>query len=179
MRTRSARRSLLALAGVTAGITSLAATGVPAAATPADPAPDAANGAWVSPEEAAKYTEPSAGALESLATCTDFRDFLPNSSIDVWVPTTAGGDGNCQLGVGNQGNAVGKLQLAIHDCYPDLRGVMGPIDRIYGGDTRDAVIEVQRRSRVDDDGYYGPQTKNAMRWPGYQNGQLVACRTLV
>jgi hypothetical protein len=179
MLTRSARRSLLAIAGVTAGVTSLAATGVPAAATPSDPAPDAANGAWVSPEEAAKYQQPSADALESLATCTDFRDFLPDHPIAVWVPTTADGNGNCQLGVGNQGNAVGKLQLAIHDCYPDLRGVMGPVDKIYGNGTRNAVAEVQRRSGVADDGYYGPQTKNAMRWPGYQNGQLVACRTLV
>lgn len=175
MRTRTARRSLLALAGVTAGITSLAATGVPAAAAPTDP-----DGPWVSPEEAAKYQQPSAGALEALPTCTDFRDFLPDHPIVVFVPTTADGNGNCQLGVGSQGNAVGKLQLAIHDCYPDLRGVMGPIDKIYGNDTRAAVIEVQRRSNVDDDGAYGPQTKNAMRWPGYLNGQLLLpCRTLV
>jgi hypothetical protein len=180
MLTRSTRRSLLTLAGVTAGITSLAATGAPAAATPADPAPDAANGAWVSPEEAAKYSAPSADALESLATCTDFRDFLPNSSIDVWVPTTADGNGNCQLGVGNQGNAVGKLQLAIRDCYPGAARIMGPIDKIYGGNTAAAVAEVQRiEGVVPRDGYYGPQTKNAMVWPGYQNGQWVGCRPLV
>ena len=177
MLTRSTRRSLLALGGVTAGITSLVATGVPAAAGTTDPAP---NGPWVSPEDAAKYQEPSADALESLATCTDFRDFLPNSSIDVWVPTTADGNGNCQLGPGNQGNAVGKLQLAIRDCYPGAARIMGPVDKIYGGNTAAAVAEVQRiEGVVPRDGYYGPQTKNAMVWPGYQNGQWVGCRSLV
>ena len=172
MRTRTARRSLLALAGVTAGITSLTATGVPAAAAPTD-------GPWVSPEEAAKYQEPSADALQALPTCTDFRDFLPNSAVAVWVPTTADGNGNCMMGVGSQGNGVGKLQLAIHDCYPDLRGVMGPIDKKYGPDTRDAVIFVQAIEGVKQDGIYGPKTKNAMLWPGYRNGTLFDCRPLI
>jgi peptidoglycan hydrolase-like protein with peptidoglycan-binding domain len=179
MRTRSARRSLLALAGVTAGITSLAATGVPAAATPADPAPDAARGTWLSPDQKAQYTEPPAATLAALPDCTDFRDVLPKEPVDVWVPTTAAGDGNCQLGVGNQGNAVGKLQLAIHDCYPHLRGVMGPIDKKYGPDTRDAVIFVQAIEGVKQDGIYGPKTKNAMLWPGYRNGALFDCRPLI
>jgi peptidoglycan hydrolase-like protein with peptidoglycan-binding domain len=180
MLTASTRRSLLAFAGVTAGITSLVATGTPAVATPTDPAPDTAQGTWLPPDAKEKYTAPPAGALfESLPACTDFRDFLPDSTIDVWVPTTADGNGNCVMGPGNQGNAVGKLQLAIRDCYPGAAAIMGPVDKIYGDRTARAVSEVQRIEGVRRDGIYGPETKNAMVWPGYQNGRWVGCRPLV
>ena len=175
MLSRTGQRSLLTLAGATAGIVTLA-VGSPATAAPAGPAdlePDAPRDSWLPPG-----SRPAADPT-SHGTCVTFIDFLPDIPIEVFVPSMNDGNTHCVLGLGNQSNAVRKLQLAIHDCYPDLRPVLGKVDGIYGRDTRNAVIEVQKRERVDPDGVYGPNTKNAMNWPGYLDGKLFDCLPLV
>lgn len=179
MLNQPARRSLLALVGATTGIASLA-VGSTAAAAQADPAPSdlepyAERGSWLPPD-----TQPPA-TPDSHGTCTTFRDFLAdNPFIDVPVPTTASGNSHCIMRDGNQGAAVKVLQSAIFNCYPDLRPTLGPVDAIYGGMTRDAVRAVQAREGVDADGVYGPDTKNAMEWPGYDNNdRVVDCLPLV
>ncbi|MGH3681642.1 MAG: peptidoglycan-binding domain-containing protein [Natronosporangium sp.] len=168
-----ARRSLLALAGATAGIASLA-VGSTAAVAQSDPESAAERGSWLPPDT----QRPP--APDSHGTCTDFRDFLPDHPINVPVPTTGSGNGHCILVQGNRGAGVKVLQSAIFNCYPQLRGVLGPVDAIYGPNTRDAVIFVQAIEGVGQDGRYGPNTKNAMLWPGYDSrGNVVDCLPLV
>jgi peptidoglycan hydrolase-like protein with peptidoglycan-binding domain len=174
MLNQPARRSLLALAGATAGLASLAA-GSTAAAAQADLEPDAEQRSWLPPD-----SQPPAPAPDSHGTCTTFRDFLPDHPINVPVPTTGSGNGHCILVQGNRGAGVKILQSAIFNCYPNLRGVLGPVDGIYGPGTRDAVTFVQAIEGVTADGVYGFNTKNAMLWPGYDsNDKLVGCLPLV
>ncbi|MGH8575085.1 MAG: peptidoglycan-binding domain-containing protein, partial [Gammaproteobacteria bacterium] len=65
-------------------------------------------------------------------------------------PTTANNTKNinCVLGVGSRGEPVVYLQLALRTCY----GQPIAVDGIFGSQTRNAVMNVQRFHRIRIDG---------------------------
>jgi hypothetical protein len=83
----------------------------------------------------------------------------------VRVPTLGNNSGNlnCELGLGNTGVAVRRLQIAL-DSSCNLFDNLA-VDGIYGPLTRQAVIDVQNFYDVPADGIYGPVTATHMSWP--------------
>ncbi len=80
--------------------------------------------------------------------------------VAVLSTTAQAHTGSCDvhvLGKGAGGVCVESIQNMVNQCYG--WGVLRP-DGVYGDRTRNAVIAVQRRARIDDDGIVGPQT-----WP--------------
>lgn len=158
------RRSLLAMAGITAGVTSvvIGPTAVNAQAT--DPEPDGQ-------PNVATLTEPGAPAPASHGTCfswTTAPGFLGSTPINVNMPTTARDNNqrHCILRLGNNTHGVFKLQDAINRCYPQFSAGVG-FDGDYGTNTQRAVRQIQGAVGVNPDGVYGPDTKTAMEWPTY------------
>lgn len=95
-------------------------------------------------------------------TCSTFK-----THDGAFVPAASGGSVNCNMVRGNVSDGVARLQDTLNDCYPaELRraGVFPLwIDRDFGGDTRTALIAVQRAVGVRADGVYGPNTRRAMK----------------
>jgi peptidoglycan hydrolase-like protein with peptidoglycan-binding domain len=83
---------------------------------------------------------------------------------NVRVPTVGNGSGNwvCELGPGNDGVAVARLQIALDDC--NLHAGLA-VDDDYGPLTEAAVEAVQEHYSVPVDGIWGPVTGFAMLWP--------------
>ncbi|CAL9623395.1 peptidoglycan-binding domain-containing protein [Streptomyces sp. enrichment culture] len=67
---------------------------------------------------------------------------------------------DCYMNKGAQSSAVTVLQKALKYCYSQELGV----DGIFGNDTRTALINAQSRERIDADGGYGSQTRQALKW---------------
>jgi peptidoglycan hydrolase-like protein with peptidoglycan-binding domain len=86
------------------------------------------------------------------------------SGGQVRVPTVGNGTGNwnCDLGLGNEGVAVERLQIALDYCT--LHASL-TVDGIYGPDTEQAVIAAQTYKDVPADGVYGPVTAKVLGWP--------------
>jgi hypothetical protein len=171
------RRSLLAMAGVTAGVTSIVIGPTAVNAQTTDREPDAQPGR----ENVAILTEPSEPAPDSHGTCfswTTAPGFLGTTAINVNMPTTARNNNqrHCILQRGNQTDGVFKLQDAINKCYPQFSAGVG-FDGNYGANTQRAVSQIQFTEGVAVDGVYGSDTKTAMRWPTYRrdNGNFFAC----
>jgi hypothetical protein len=77
----------------------------------------------------------------------------------VRVPAqNSGGNVECILATGNQGEGVRQLQRSLNVCY--RQGLT--VDGIFGGNTRAALVRVQTSLRISADGGYGPQTRDAM-----------------
>jgi peptidoglycan hydrolase-like protein with peptidoglycan-binding domain len=69
----------------------------------------------------------------------------------------------CIMGSGAMGASVSAMQRAIVDCnYLEIS-----VDGDYGPATKKAVERVQRMYGLTDDGWYGPDTRGRMSWPGY------------
>jgi hypothetical protein len=85
-------------------------------------------------------------------------------------PSTANNTLNisCVLGTGNRGEPVIYLQSALQRCY----GQQIAVDGIFGQQTRNAVMNVQRLHRITVDGVFGPQTSLVMAWPYYHYDHL-------
>ncbi|WP_433868724.1 peptidoglycan-binding domain-containing protein [Saccharopolyspora sp. CA-218241] len=98
---------------------------------------------------AAAATE--SGTAAALPSCT---------SNYMYLPSTASGSWECVLGVGNAGLAVEVLQRSLNQC----NGQNIVRDGIYGSATRSAVVNVQRKAGIADDGVYGPDTRRNMLW---------------
>lgn len=83
---------------------------------------------------------------------------------DVRVPTTADGTGkvNCDLGVGNTGEAVSRLQIALDFCNDHASLA---VDGDYGPLTEAAVKAFQETHGLTADGIFGPDTSGRMQWP--------------
>jgi Putative peptidoglycan binding domain len=163
MSIRVPRQPLLALAGTAVGLTSVV---VPTAAY-AGPAP--APQAVEAPAAKADVTAAAAPY------CYSWTDFVtgPGTPYTVPIPSTTrnGGESNCILGRGNQTEGVYKLQNALNRCY----GQNLTVDGVYGAATERAVKNVQAKYGLPQDGVYGPQTRAAMTWPKYLNGQFNHC----
>lgn len=157
------RRSLLAMAGITAGVTSVVIGPTAVNAQTTDLEQDS--------PKVAKLTEPGAPAPASHGTCfswTTAPGFLGNTPINVNMPTTARDNNqrHCILRRNNNTHGVFKLQDAINLCYPQFSAGVGH-DGDYGPNTERAVRQIQAAVGVNPDGVYGPDTKTAMEWPTY------------
>ncbi len=71
-------------------------------------------------------------------------------------------DPNCVIPAGTRADFVYSVQWALKKCH---QLDPGPIDGIYGSKTTAAVATLQRRVGIKDDGVYGPQTEDHMKWP--------------
>lgn len=181
MITRSTRRrSLVAMAGVTAGVASVVVGPTAVNAQTTGPEPDALTG----PDGAIEATEPNEPAPASHGTCfewTKAKGFIGTTRAFINVPTTARGNNqrHCILRRGNNTLGVFKVQDAINKCYPQFSAGVG-FDGNYGSNTERAVSQIQFVEGVTVDGVYGPDTKTAMLWPAYRqsNDQFLTCALL-
>jgi len=67
---------------------------------------------------------------------------------------------NCELGLGNNSQAVVALQETLDGCY----GQHLAVDGDYGPLTQAAVEVAQRAANVPVDGIYGPVTRDHIKW---------------
>lgn len=86
------------------------------------------------------------------------------SGGDVRVPTTTDGSGNldCDLGVGNAGEAVSRLQIGLDYC--NLKANL-TVDGDYGPLTEAAVKAFEKSQDLSQDGVFGPMVSGRMQWP--------------
>lgn len=69
---------------------------------------------------------------------------------------------DCQLSIGaDDDQAVTALQRALVRCH----GAAIAVDGMFGGGTRQALVDAQASVGVVADGTYGPQTSRALEWP--------------
>jgi hypothetical protein len=133
----SAAAAALAVASGGAGVTL-------AAATPASAAPSCAGTALVT------------GVFQS-------------KLVPIRVPTTANGVRNmhCDLGLGNAGSAVARLQIALNNKCNRVwwHSALLAVDGSYGSHTRTAVKTVQHNLGISSSGVYGPITGHLLSWP--------------
>jgi peptidoglycan hydrolase-like protein with peptidoglycan-binding domain len=109
----------------------------------------------------------SAPAASAAVSCTG-TSLVPGhfTHRPIRVPTVGNGTGvwECELGVGNAGPAVARLQVALDSARCELNGGLA-VDGNYGPKTRQAVVDAQHFWGVPADGIYGPVTAAAMAWP--------------
>ncbi|MEV6208988.1 peptidoglycan-binding domain-containing protein [Kitasatospora sp. NPDC051914] len=96
-----------------------------------------------------------AGAA-SLPTCTARLSLTT-------MPTTASGSVDCRLAYGHTGDGVKALQESLYFC----NGENVARDGIFGNATKAAVLRVQQRGGISQDGVYGPQTRDRMSFMTY------------
>ena len=111
----------------------------------------------------------SAPPASAAVSCTGTSLLTGVLGLPVRLPTVGNGTGNddCQLGVGNAGVAVTRLQIALDQCnLPLIPWPQIAEDGIYGSvQTEPAVAATQRLFGITPDGIYGPQTRDAVFWP--------------
>jgi peptidoglycan hydrolase-like protein with peptidoglycan-binding domain len=83
--------------------------------------------------------------------------------ITLYMPTTSSGGPTCYLATGDNSGAVRSLQEALNSCY----GKSLATDGIYGSLTRSAVIAIQKKYGLTQDGVYGPNTRERMGFPDH------------
>lgn len=153
MRIPATRRTLLAMAGVTAGVATAAVAPTPAAA--AEPAPASL--------DAAAWSATSAWGTQALGTCRSWTT-LYNAGLHINLPSISrnGLDINCQLQDGNYNNdSVYKLQDMLRLCY----GQNIARDGDFGPNTEKALKNVQGSVGVPASGVYNPTTGANVVWP--------------
>jgi peptidoglycan hydrolase-like protein with peptidoglycan-binding domain len=106
----------------------------------------------------------SAAPVSAQSSCAGTTLIPAVSGGYVRVPTTTDGSGhlNCNLGLGNAGEAVARLQIALDYC--NLKDDLA-IDGDYGPLTQEAVEDVQQAHNIPVDGTFGPLTSGRMQWP--------------
>lgn len=67
---------------------------------------------------------------------------------------------DCYLSFGSRSDAVTVLQRHLNRC----NGKHLTEDGIYGTATRNAILEVQRATKIPADGEYGPRTRVSMKF---------------
>ena len=96
------------------------------------------------------------------ASCTGSSGYTDVDGGGVLVPTIGNNThrDDCELGLGNDSQAVVALQETLAGCYvPGLQP-----DGIYGPQTQAAVETAQRDAHITVDGIYGPQTRDHIKW---------------
>jgi hypothetical protein len=116
---------------------------------------------------AAMVTVLTAATPASAAVSCTGTSLIPDGLVAVRVPTVGNGTGNddCELGVGNTGVAVERLQIALDECDSAYFSPPLTVDGDYGPLTQNAVELTQAHFHITEDGTYGPQTRDAMSWP--------------
>jgi len=106
----------------------------------------------------------SAVPASAQASCAGTTLLPAISGGKVRVPTTTDGSGhvNCVLGIGNAGEAVARLQIALDYCnhHATLK-----IDSIYGTNTENAVKAIEQANSLPQDGVFGQLVSGRMTWP--------------
>ena len=104
----------------------------------------------------------AAAPASAQASCTGSSGYTDVKGFGVLVPTIGNNthQDNCELGLGNDSQAVVALQETLDGCY----GQHLAVDGDYGPLTQAAVEVAQRDAHVTVDGIYGPQTRNAINW---------------
>ena len=104
-----------------------------------------------------------AARASAATSCTAESQFTDSDAQHVWIPTVGRQTYNadCQLGLGNDNDAVLTLQNDLNACYPH-DGVQ--TDGIFGQETMTALKAVQRILGITADGVYGPQTRDHIHW---------------
>ncbi|KAK0648551.1 hypothetical protein B0T16DRAFT_408396 [Cercophora newfieldiana] len=110
--------------------------------------------------------------------CTRADHYKPGSTA-IYMPFR-GNSIECELGYGNNSNAVKALQEQINLCYGRYLAAKLAVDGDFGSKTREAVRIVQGRVGAGVDGRYGPETRGLMNWGVYFNGNPsdVVCKRL-
>jgi len=110
----------------------------------------------------AGVTLAAAAPASAQASCTGSSGYTDVKGYGVLVPTIGNNthQDNCELGLGNDSQAVVALQETLDGCY----GQHLAVDGDYGPLTQAAVEVAQRDAHVTVDGIYGPQTRNAINW---------------
>jgi hypothetical protein len=106
----------------------------------------------------------SAAPASAAASCTGTSLVAAVGGGNVRIPTIGNGTGSwqCELGLGNDSAAVGRLQIGLNNC--NLHAGL-TVDNDYGSLTRQAVINFQHAHSLSADGIYGPATGGSMKWP--------------
>jgi len=96
------------------------------------------------------------------ASCTGTSVYTDVKGYGVFIPTIGNNThrDDCELGLGNDSDAVATLQNTLDYCY----GQHLTIDGDYGPLTQAAVKVAQRDAHVTVDGIYGPQTRDHINW---------------
>ncbi|WP_405956548.1 peptidoglycan-binding protein [Streptomyces phaeochromogenes] len=79
----------------------------------------------------------------------------------LWLPAYDGYATYCNMSPGASGVEVRMLQDALVKCY----GRNITVDGEYGPATKAALEYAQRAEDIDDDGYYGRDTRESIKWP--------------
>ena len=100
----------------------------------------------------------------ALSTCNNWRSY---NGADV---PSYGTNISCVLRRGNTGKGVFQLQVTMNVCYDYVLAIQGvyPLtqDSQFGLNTEKALRAVQRAVSQNDDGVYGPATRDAMLHQG-------------
>ena len=104
----------------------------------------------------------SAPPASAQASCTGSSPYINLANHLVFVPTIGSDthNANCELGLGNDSDAVFALQISLNYCY----GAGLATDGIYGPLTQAAVRHAQTLAGATPDGIYGPQTRDHIKW---------------
>lgn len=110
----------------------------------------------------AGITLAAAGPASAQASCTGTSVYTDAKGFGVFIPTIGNNThrDNCDLGLGNDSDAVATLQNTLNYCY----GQHLTIDGDYGPLTQAAVKVAQRAVNIPADGIYGPQTRDHIKW---------------
>ncbi len=110
----------------------------------------------------------SASTAGAAVSCTGYSAFKGAGGNYMLIPTVGSATfkDNCELGVGNDSNAVLILQETLNSCY----GAHLALDSDYGPLTKAAVEHAQSVVGVTVDGIYGPVTRDHIKWLDFAGG---------
>jgi hypothetical protein len=115
---------------------------------------------------------PASAASAVTPQCTKRLDHLPDSAAGgLWVPASSTNNRLCWMDVNNVSSGVWALQRALRYCY----GQNIAVDSIYGPQTRDALWRVQGQVSARQDGEYGPETAQKMKFSSINTTAASAC----
>src|SRR4051812_34740852 len=115
-------------------------------------------------------------ALAAQPDCTTDGHYKPGSTA-IYMPFR-GSSIECELGTGNNSNAVKALQTQINLCYGRFLDAKLVVDGDFGSNTRAAVRIVQGKAGAGVDGRYGKETRTKMNWGVVFNGDETVCKKL-
>jgi peptidoglycan hydrolase-like protein with peptidoglycan-binding domain len=163
---KTTRKTIVAMVGATVGAAAVAVAptaSFAAAPTPTTPnAPTAAELASLSRAFANLSARPASTVIPSsqaAGDCDTFGSvFSTDGSVRVVFPAIDNGTNlNCALQINDNNVAVGKLQLALNDCF----GQGLTIDNDFGPNTKHAVENVQTFFGLTANGIYDVSLVNA------------------
>ncbi|HVQ96327.1 MAG TPA: hypothetical protein VMU51_35240 [Mycobacteriales bacterium] len=151
--------SLFAVAGVSVGAATVSVIPAPAFAAPATPTgatqahqPTARTAPAGRPATATSRKAPA--AVAAALPCNGTRRLARGGGF-IFVPTTNTGSTVCELGFGDAGAPVTKVQSALIDCYHKNLGPTGA-DGQWGARTQAAIQEVRASKGLGNPQDYTP-----------------------